>query len=389
MTIVWLSAIAILVMRRFELIKAPAVWAEDVDVFFRQAHEMGFASIWHSHTGYFHLVPRSIAWLATWLPLEWTPYVYIYTTLLVWAAIAAFILTSRLPVNRLIKSLMVLSIVLVPHGGEIWINLKNIQWIVALTLLAIILEETSIPRNRKVLNGVVWTVAALTGPFVLLFLPAILLRGWYARKNRYVTILTGIACMCAALHLTSYVTSDRSAWKIWNSNIYLWAQTGYAILSGFFNVDPDQRSMVIPVVMGWLVTVTVLIRGFWKVERSDKLNVTLLIGCASIIFAITFYEFRDTLFIRPLGVANASGGPRYSFIPFVLLMWTLLLLANQRRKLISVPMALCLVVMASTLVGGHFVSITPYDPASLEKLHDLSGRPATTSQLGTLGFAPR
>jgi len=371
--LVWLAYVAILVSRRSELLFDPAVWAEDSEVFFHQAHQMGWASIWHAHTGYIHLVPRTIACMATGLPLAWTAHFYIYSTLIVWAAIGFFILQSRLPVSNPIKALMVLSIVLVPHGGEVWINLKNIQWIVSLTLLVIMLEETPTSRARASINVMIWTIAALTGPFILIFLPVMMLKWWWSKRTQYTYLLAIIAVGCTVIHLTSYVMSGRySSIKVWNPNYYLWFKTGYAYLSGFFNVEPDQKIMVVPVLVGWLTLVAVFIRGLIKAESNRRSQLFMLFGCGAIVLAITFYEFRDTLFIRPLGVENASGGPRYSFIPFICLMWALLLLAHQKRSLTSMPGVLCLLVICSTLFGGHFESIMPYEPTSLEQLQDYS-----------------
>ena len=51
----------------------PQFWAEDGTIFFLDAHSGGWRALLDPYSGYLHLIPRAVAWLAELLPYELIP----------------------------------------------------------------------------------------------------------------------------------------------------------------------------------------------------------------------------------------------------------------------------------------------------------------------------
>lgn len=145
----------------------PQFWAEDGAVFFQQ-QPAGAAPAWlQPYAGYLHLLPRLVAWLATFAPLAVVPAVYAYLSLAVNAACVASLAQRLLPSKLALAALA--GVLLVPTSGEVFGTLTNSQWFLQLFLLAWCFLPGG-PRHGalRVALALAVLVAALTGPFSLL-----------------------------------------------------------------------------------------------------------------------------------------------------------------------------------------------------------------------------
>lgn len=158
---------AVLMLKSPDAYGNPQFWAEDGAVFFQQ-QPAGAAPVWlQPYAGYLHVLPRLVAWLATFVPLALVPTVYAYASLAINAACVASLVQRLLPAKLALAALA--GVLLVPTNGEVFGTLTNSQWFLQLFLLAWCFlpggPKHAVPRMALALAVL---MAALTGPFSLL-----------------------------------------------------------------------------------------------------------------------------------------------------------------------------------------------------------------------------
>ena len=189
-----LTLAVILFFRRPDMLIQPQFWAEDGAIFFRQNYEHGLGALFIPYAKYIHLIPRLVAYLASFFPVAVAPALYAYATLAMTLGVGAKLLSPRLALPY--KPLLVVAIALVPTGGEVILNLTNIHWYTALLLIALVLQKPPTTRWQLASDFILLLLAGLTGPFIIAFAPLFLLR-WLKRWDNYSSYL-----VCVALLLT-------------------------------------------------------------------------------------------------------------------------------------------------------------------------------------------
>ena len=142
----------------------PQFWAEDGTVFFQQQWNHGWPQVFVPYAGYLHVIPRLVAWAASFFPIVWAPTLHNFANLGLCAAGVAYMLW-RLESPRL-ATLLFLGLFLTPTGRGIFGTLTNLQWFLQLAMVA----ACFIPARRlhgwrqpALLFGLL--MCALTGPF--------------------------------------------------------------------------------------------------------------------------------------------------------------------------------------------------------------------------------
>jgi len=176
-----------------DILLKPEFWAEDGKIFYQQAHEIGF---WHSlflpYAGYLHLFPRLIAGFAQLVPLAYAPLFFNTAALLVQVVPPLFLCSARmqkLGALPLRASLAFLYIGL-PHAEEVWGNLCNSQWHLALLSFLVLIASPPQGRGGMWFDRIVLVIGVLTGPFSILLLPV---AGLIVMKQRSQRTLTQLA----------------------------------------------------------------------------------------------------------------------------------------------------------------------------------------------------
>lgn len=160
--------VAALLLKSPDAFGNPQFWAEDGAVFFQQQQPAGGAAAWlQPYAGYLHVLPRLVAWLATFVPLAVVPAVYAYLSLAVNAVCVASLAQRLLPSKLALAALA--GVLLVPTSGEVFGTLTNSQWFLQFFLLAWCFLPGG-PRHVALRTALALAVlvAALTGPFSLL-----------------------------------------------------------------------------------------------------------------------------------------------------------------------------------------------------------------------------
>ena len=191
-----LALATILFFRRPDMLLNPQFWEEDGAIFFRQNYESGFNALFIPYAKYIHLIPRLVAYVASFFPVALAPAIYAYATLAMTLGIGAKLMSSRLELPY--KPLLVVAIALVPTGGEVILNLTNIHWYSALLLTALVLQKPPTTRGQMTSDFILLGLAGLTGPFIIAFAPLFLLR-WVVRWDNYSTYLACGALLLAGI----------------------------------------------------------------------------------------------------------------------------------------------------------------------------------------------
>ena len=199
------TALLILVLRYpTALLAAEPLW-EDGPIFYLGGFE-GPASLARPYQGYLHVAARLVAIVATTVPPALAPLLMNGVTILVTAGVAAFIASDRLRTavpDRRIRLALAIGFVLMPASQDLTWHLVYLQWSLAFFLLARVIADEPGPRWVWVDRAVVG-LAALTGPFSILFAPL------YLWRRRQLGATAWIVVVGALVQLAFIMTARRA-----------------------------------------------------------------------------------------------------------------------------------------------------------------------------------
>ncbi|MCX6952050.1 MAG: hypothetical protein NTV51_07770 [Verrucomicrobia bacterium] len=191
----------VLVARRPDAFYRPQLWAED-GIFFHQAYELGYHAFFAELAGYFHLVPRIVAALAVAVDPHWAPHVFVGSALVGTLYVAARLCSGRCPLP--LPGACVLALVLVPDAGEVLLTIANLQWILAGSLILLLLSDDPGDSRAYLHDVIAGFILGLTGPFSVALAPLFLLRAWQ-RRTPASLVICAVVLICAVIQLVSIV----------------------------------------------------------------------------------------------------------------------------------------------------------------------------------------
>jgi len=343
-------------------------WAEDASVFFADALNAGWHSLYTPVYGYHFLVSRLIAWVASMCPVVAAPYVYS------WGAFAANTVAigyfSRSTFRWLIPSDFVraalcLLMVLAPGGGEVMMNLCNLM--TPLTLLALLLLIESPGRLSWRRFAVLLFLAASAGP-ILMMSPLIAYLGWHTRDRRYFALIGAMLPIFLANVAGNHVTGvENGLLNYWTA-----ALIPQALVDNF-----SLRLFVLPIVgtggasalmaansaVYWSASLAGATLLFWLWRRGrpsgaarlwhDEAATLLLVGYSCAV--LTFAGIIVSRSYAVLQVVRQSGDPlwhvRYAYLPGVvaLMIWTVALHRIAPRGAFNAGLAYTLI----SVIAAH------------------------------------
>jgi hypothetical protein len=199
-----LAVAALLVARRIHAILHPQFYAEDGCVFWLEQYLHGWRALGIPYAGYLHLAPRVIAGIASWFDPAAAPASFCAGAILVHLAVVAWLLSPRIELPA--KPLLALATVLVPHTCEVFTNVTNVQWPLALALILLALARDATSAGQRWFDRATLVGVGLTGPFVLFLLPVFALRAWL-RGGRESLVLLALCAVVAAVQAAVLVSS--------------------------------------------------------------------------------------------------------------------------------------------------------------------------------------
>jgi hypothetical protein len=303
----------------------PQFWAEDGVVFFQGAQELGFDSLFVPYAGYFHLIPRLVAYLATFFPIVSAPIIYLYSSYFILLGIGWGYL--QLASTDLTRFFLIGSIVLVPIQGEVFLNLTNLQWLIAPFILAYFFIDAPSRLVFRFLLTMGLFCVCLTGPFSIFFAPfvAVFLLIQKITVYRFINFL--ILCSGALVQAIALLNSPRldksfSSFELFNNMVFI-NFLGPLLLGK----DIAQISSAMSYIVGGLFLVWIIIC-ILKLRKKDVLVSTCLFVLA---FALLFLGFQAS--DKNFESSAFTIDQRYFYIPSILLIWLSGLLISRVHKL--------------------------------------------------------
>ncbi|MBI4625543.1 MAG: hypothetical protein HY736_20265 [Verrucomicrobia bacterium] len=312
--------VAALVLRKPWALHTPQLSAEDGTIFLTQDDQMGVRALVEPYMGYLHLLPRLIAWFASHTAdPAWWPAIYNGATLLVTAALFVRLASPRLQLPG--KPWLLLAFAFVPHTGEVFFNITNLQWITAFFLLQQVLIGRPTSHLQRGVDLALIAVVGLTGPFAAVFLPLFAWRWWRDRDPDTLAALL-VATTCAGIQAWFLIQTGP---RFEHQAQPLHAEMFFAVLGSRFVLWP----LLGPTVTGAL-TLPVLgatgVAGFaalaiWALRPHARRGLR-----AQILAAFALLTTAGVLRLRPdtWDAVNLLSGDRYFYVPRVLLAWLLI-----------------------------------------------------------------
>jgi hypothetical protein len=334
--IVLAIATLILLIRKPECFLNPQFWAEDGPIFFLQQYEQGARAVFQPYAGYLLLVPRLVALFAdTFFPYSAIPFVYNYSSLALTLGVAASVFSPRLRVGY--KPLIALTIVLIPHYlDEVFLNITNIQWILAIALMLLVLKEKPNPEYGKVklqIASDLLTVilCGLTGPFSILLMPFFIWK-WLQHRTFYTSSLVLTAAAVALIQLSFVVLTGEPQEVGVSSQISAYSNVlGYRIFSFLFLGQTVTSLFRSPVTL-YNTSHYVLTAAYFgtllaivKAASFRRRFISLCLGLHCVMLLTAFYRCNAE------GLVSPGSGARYLFIPLIMLVWALIPLLETIR----------------------------------------------------------
>lgn len=310
----------LLFLRKPHALHTPQLWAEDGSIFLMQADLHGASALTMPYMGYLHTLPRLVAAIAPrLLDPAWWPAFYNGISFVIWLAVAARLFSARFDLPG--KPWLAFALIAVPHTGEVFFNITNLQWLTAFVLIQQVLIMPPKTAAQRASDLVILALITLTGPFGIAFLPLFVWRWWRDRRRDNIAVL-GVVFLCAALQAW-YVVRTGPRFEFQSEPVNLW--TNLVILS--------RRLIVWPAVgtdaaLGWPPAVIAALGGTFmalligwalrphprRVMRAQIVAAFLLITLAAV------YRTRPDTWAAD----NLDYGDRYFYIPRVLLAWLLI-----------------------------------------------------------------
>jgi len=190
------------------------IGSEDGTIFAAQPRASGIWRSFHTtYAGYLHLLPRCVGAIASALPLQWTPVVFVLSAGLI--AGTAAVITARSargmdlsPLSAALVGSAVL--VLAAAGWEVPLLLTNVQWYVLVAFVVFMAAWTSgyCPPIRWAVPLIV--VGGLTSPLFVVSLPVVVATLW-RRKERIDFAITGAIAFGTLVQIGARITSSQSS----------------------------------------------------------------------------------------------------------------------------------------------------------------------------------
>jgi hypothetical protein len=328
----------VLVIRNPGALTNATFWAEDGAVFFLQSYLHGGASISAPYAGYHHFALRLISQCLVLFPIELLPLLFSAASIVLVSFVCVTWTARALNLPRAQRYALALAIPLLPHTGEVFYNVTNLQWILATILIFLLLSSTPASSVSRAINVVLGFAIGLTGVFSILFLPFFLL-SWLRERNSYRRSLLIVVVTCACIQTATLATTGTVPPTPLREDasflVIPWRLVWPLIPFGGAFTSPYSGTQALVSILVLVVVSTVIVR------RRDEWRPKLLITASLLLVAAIAFRFRGAL----AALEVATDGDRYFWLPRLFLVWSILFLVPFQKRY-----AKTLVLLASLLV---------------------------------------
>lgn len=316
------SAILILFSRRPKSFLNPQFWAEDGREWYVDAYHLTiFQSLTLPENGYYQTFSRLAALIAQIFPLSYGPVIFLALAVAVQVIVALFIASDRMasliPSKnwRIFLAFMYLA---VPHSAEVFVNVTNSQWHLALLGCLVIVAAPSEKTGWKIFDVAAIALMSLSGPFCILLLPIVVIRYITTRRTN-IALLAGMTLVGSIIQFSNYFFVGREIKPQLGASIDLLFQIlgRHVFIGPLFGHSGFQKLAKLGLwgeplyILATFLGIASLVFVFYK--ASSELR--LLLGFALLIIAAGLYTpavSRDAG--QWASIANSETATRYWFI---------------------------------------------------------------------------
>jgi hypothetical protein len=273
--IAFVISLLVMIARRPDIVSNARFWAEDGATYFADAYNDGrWATLLRPFGGYLQLFPRAVFDLATFFPVGTVPALAVWIALAVRAALPAFLFSSRFSwIDWRAKVALSAYFLLMPNLADVHANITNTHWYIGLYLLAVIIADPPRVLPWKVHDWLVLLGCGLTGPMIILLVPALIMRLVAQQRGPAARwAFTGVGIGLAVLQLVLLAINGMGGHEL----VYLPNALGFLQMLGartFLGfLTPARWSTalaILPIALptvavGLIVTVAVIVSGNWR-----------------------------------------------------------------------------------------------------------------------------
>lgn len=333
---------ALLAAANWQKLSDPYLVAEDGSIFIEDNLAHGIGALFVPYAGYLHVLPRLIAWASGGFSLDLQPAAFVWVTLGMVSLTFYFIGSWTGWAERLAITAF---FTIAPLGGYLMFSPTNLQWITGLALVLLAIHPS--PRPTTPLGQILLLsmafVAALSGPFAILTLPAMIWRAW-SQRNRFEITLALSQAVAAGIQIAILIfgAHEPAIPEVPRGPLLLWvADFALGLFGRSLPFTPTQFLVWGMILAAGLSLLFASAHFLWKGHPRGSSRLLWMLFFAS-LFAAAGYA-------RTFGSSRAwLGGDRYYVIPYALVILALATLFASRRRLLS---SVAIVLLISMMCG--------------------------------------
>lgn len=365
------ACLLLVLSRKPDAFQEAQFWAEDGVIWYKQAHDMGWWSLLSPQNGYFQSISKIAGNIAQLVSLSSAPLVFSLIALIFKLLPILLLNTSRgrqlvpeLHCRLLLCGLYVAH----PYSWEVFINVTNIHWHLALTALLVLCFSDWDGAWRKGGDCAIVLLCGLSGTFSLFLAPIAVLQ-LYRSRTRRALVLAAILATAAAIQVAALVltgSTTRSAAPLDASWSDLFRIIGGQIVaagllgdgwSNLFATSWWQQSILVPLAF-CVVAPSLMARAFMGGDHT--LRALIVLGALVFAAALARPQISSTQGQWPLFTRPNVGG-RYAFLPIVAFHASLVFLAIKDRHIVYRWSARILLAILLVVGVPQSWSIQPYE----------------------------
>jgi hypothetical protein len=323
----------------------PELWAEDGVVWLQQAYDLGVSSLMIPVAGYLQTLSRLGGLLAIQWQLTQAPLIFTLIAFLVQLAPVALLLSKRgegLVPSLSARLLIVLYYIGIPNSSEVYVNLTNAMWHLALVAFLMVVLPKPKTVAGMVLDVIALVLAGLSGPLVLFIAPIawwVLIEKRASPDGKTRLLYAGLLTLCALVQGVVMATNL--------------AENRLSNLGANFSrlVHILANQIFLGGIIGAKNVFPLLANSFWLQSWPAALCCLVALVFCGIAFVRGHAAYRQFLVLAVLIMASAlktpmvsadvpqwvpmqtpGAGDRYYVIPMLAWFVTLLVVAGGRRR---------------------------------------------------------
>lgn len=362
----------LLYAKRPDALNNPQFWAEDGGLLFQDQQDFGVSAVFRPASGYLMVIQRLLAVSGSLWGPALAPLIFNLSALAAVLCVGFVILQSRIDMEIWGKALLVLSIALIPHSGEVFLNVANLQHISASILVVLAIQREPASRLNVFIDIIMLVLVGLSGPYIIILAPLFMLRcvfiGWTGHNIRLLAVV-----LCLALVQGSFlVTADRMTNSLITSrSIAEWWSIIGIVLPGHLwfawsdllpiqHCGSDRIKSVISAPVFFALTPALLVMlGYLTLTSKRRFPIYICFTAGALFFGAALFDCRDD----PMRLYRFWGIGRYFFIPYLCVTWALIFrLSEETGGRWTLPKLMVLSFLLLTVLSASRIFVWPAQP---------------------------